>query len=78
MARIPGWTFAGPMEKFATLVAVPGAPLLFLLIYFLQQREGGMPLILVSIALYVVIGIFVALAAGRERRSRRRNTGGRS
>lgn len=76
MARIPGWTFAGPMEKVATLVAVPGAPLLFILIYFLQQREGGLLLILVSVALYVTVGLLVAVAAGRERRSRRKDTGG--
>lgn len=48
MPNIPGWTSAGPMEKVATLLAVPGAPLLFLLIYFLQHREGGWPLVLLS------------------------------
>ncbi|MCA4135311.1 hypothetical protein [Arthrobacter sp. M4] len=67
MAKIPGWTGAGPIEKAATLIAVPGAPVLFVLIYVLQRQEGGGGFALFFLGVYIIVGLAVAFAARRER-----------
>jgi hypothetical protein len=59
------------MEKVATLIAVPGGPLLFLLIYILQRQEGREGLGIICLVVYVVLGLGIATAASRERLKRK-------
>lgn len=65
MARIPGWTGAGPFERLTTVVAVAGAPIVFLVIYGLSDWQAK----LFIVAAYALVGLCLALAAGREMRA---------